>query len=485
MGKLTEAAIKAMQPRERPYKKADGGGLYIEVYPDGAKRWRYAYTIHGKRHVAGLGVWPRVSLRVARERHADARRLIAQGIDPVAARRAARRGPAPGADTFGHALAQWQAHKGKTWSPAHRRIVELVAGKYLAGFATRPVDQITPADMLALVRDIERAGYGDTARRVCAIASQVFNYARLLGAGIVINPADAIKAGLTPMAPARPMGYTTEPARLRAFMQACEQYQGNPATKAALALAPFLLLRPGELRGLTWEQVDLERAEIRLTVAQMKGAALAKATRGEQVAHIAPIARQPLALFRQWREDQGRDGKGFVFAAKRGAGAEPLSNATMSAALRRMGEAADGLTIHGWRHTASTLLHEAGFPSHIVEKQLAHRDQNRIRGTYNHAEYMRERRGMMQAWADYLDNIKAGRCAALPTAPASGEDSEPLPTSIAPDANLMGQIFTGDRDAGLPDNLRRYLEERERRGQTTTGGADHHEEGGDDAADMG
>ena len=474
-GKLTEAAIKAMQPGERPHKHADGGGLYIEVYPDGAKRWRHAYNIHGKRHVAGLGVWPRVSLRDARARHADARRLIAQGIDPVAARRAERRGPAPGADTFGHALAQWQEHKGKAWSPAHRRIVELVAGKYLAGFAPRPVEQITPQDMLALVRDIERAGFGDTARRVCAIASAVFNYARLLGAGIVINPADAIKAGLTPTAPARPMGYTTDPARLRAFMQACEQYQGSPATRAALTIAPFLLLRPGELRALVWEQVDLERAEIRLTLAQMKGAALAKQTRGGEVAHLVPLARQPLALFRQWREEQRGDATGgLVFAAKRGAGAEPLSNATFSAALRRMGEAAAGLTVHGWRHTASTLLHEAGFPSHVVEKQLAHRDQNRVRGIYNHAEYMRERRGMMQAWADYLEDIKQGRAgAALPKAPASGELDQAEPAPPEP-LSIAEQIGLGkDGDAGLPDNLRAYLE---RRGQIT--GADHNEEGG-------
>ena len=483
MGKLTEAAIKAMQPGDRPRKHADGGGLYIEVYPDGAKRWRHAYAIHGKRHVAGLGVWPRVSLRDARARHADARRLIAQGIDPVAAKRAERRGPT-GENTFGHALAQWQAHKGKGWSPAHRRIVELVAGKYLAGFGPRPVEQITPQDMLALVRDIERAGYGDTARRVCAIASQVFNYARLLGAGIVINPADAIKAALATAPPARPMGYTVEPVALAAFMQACEQYQGTPATRAALTLAPFLLLRPGELRSLQWEQVDLERAEIRLTLAQMKGAALAKQTRGGEVAHIVPLARQPLALLRQWRAEQRGDDKGgFVFAARRGGGAEPISNATMSAALRRMGDAAAGLTIHGWRHTASTLLHEAGFPSHIIEKQLAHKDANRIRGIYNHADYMRERRAMMQAWADYLEGIKDGRGPVLPTAPAGGELDAPAEPSPEP-LSIAAQVFGEDGaagDAGLPDNLRRYLERREK----GTTGADHSQEGGDDAADMG
>ena len=462
MGKLTEAIIRAMEPGERPRKQADGGGLYIEVYPDGAKRWRHAYAIHGKRHVAGLGVWPRVSLRDARARHADARRLIAQGIDPVAAKRAERRGPT-GEDTFGHALAQWQEHKGRGWSPAHRRIVELVAGKYLVPvFGPRPVEQITPQDMLALVRDIEKAGYGDTARRVCSIASAVFNYARLLGAGIVINPADAIKAAMAPTPPPRPMGYTVEPGKLKAFLAACEQYQGTPATRYALALAPFLLLRPGELRGILWEQVDLDAAEIRLPVAAMKRAALEKQTRGEQVAHIVPLARQPLALLRAWREEQGRDGRGPVFAAKRGGGAEPLSNATLSAALRRMGDAADGLTIHGWRHTASTLLHEAGFPSHVVEKQLAHKDANRIRGTYNHAEYMRERRAMMQAWADCLDNIKAGRGAALPMAGTEAEapdaDQEPQGLSVGE------QIFGKDRDKyeGLPDNLVKYLTAKQR-----------------------
>ena len=477
MGKLTEAAIKAMEPGERPRKHADGGGLYIEVYPDGAKRWRHAYTIHSKRHVAGLGVWPRVSLRDARARHADARRLIAQGIDPVAAKRAERRGPT-GEDTFGHALAQWQAHKGASWSLAHRHIVELVAGKYLAGLAPRPVEQITPQDMLALVRDIEKKGHGDTARRVCSIASAVFNYARLLGMAIVVNPADAIKAALATAPPSRPMGYTAEPGKLAAFLAACEQYQGTPATRYALALAPYLLLRPGELRGILWEQVDLDAAEIRLPVAAMKRAALEKQTRGEQVAHIVPLARQPLALLRAWREEQRGDATGgFVFAARRGGGAEPISNATMSAALRRMGDAAEGLTMHGWRHTASTLLHEMGFPSHIVEKQLAHKDQNRIRGIYNHADYMRERRAMMQAWADCLDNIKAGRGAALPTAPAGGELDAPAEPSPEP-LSIADQVWGKARDdAGLPDNLRRYLEERERRDKNTTG-ADHNQGGG-------
>lgn len=406
-GRLTEAIIKGLQPAEpgKTYKRADGDGLYIQVFDDGAKRWRWQYQYGGKRCVMGLGVWPKVSLREARAARDEARRQVERGINPVALRRQARNGEAADeANTFGAIALKWRKHQAATWSEGHANIIAQRTEQYLLPeLGRRNVAEITPADMLALVRAIEDKGARDTARRVTAIASQIFKHAILMGKAN-INPADAIKAALAPAAGAKPMRFTVEPERLGAFLIACEGYGGNAATRAALALAPYLFLRPGELRQLTWEQVDFERAELRLPVESMKRRRTIKEARKGEVAHIVPLSRQALEMFTMWREEQGSGGKGYVFTARQG---QPISNATMSRALDRLGEVAQDQTIHGLRHTASTILHEAGFDTRIIEKQLAHTDQNRVRGIYNHADYLTERREMMQAWADWLDAVKA------------------------------------------------------------------------------
>ena len=406
-GRLTEAAIKAMPPAAegKTYKKADGDGLYIEVFAIGAKRWRWQYQYGGKRCVMGLGVWQKVSLREARAARDEARRQVERGINPVALRRQARNGEATDeANTFGAIALKWRKHQAATWSEGHANIIAQRTEQYLLPeLGRRNVAEITPADMLALVRAIEDKGARDTARRVTAIASQIFKHAILMGKAN-INPADAIKAALAPAAGAKPMRFTVEPERLGAFLIACEGYGGNAATRAALALAPYLFLRPGELRQLTWEQVDFERAELRLPVESMKRRRTIKEARKGEVAHIVPLSRQALEMFTMWREEQGSGGKGYVFTARQG---QPISNATMSRALDRLGEVAQDQTIHGLRHTASTILHEAGFDTRIIEKQLAHTDQNRVRGIYNHADYLTERREMMQAWAEWLDAAKA------------------------------------------------------------------------------
>lgn len=402
-GKLTEAAVKAMKPAEtgRTYKRADGDGLYIEVFADGKKRWRYQYQQGGKRHVMGLGVWDKVSLKEARARRNAAQEQVDRGIDPIRTRKATRNGTAAqGGSTF-KALAQdWQRHQVETWSAGHAKIVAQRTEQYLIpAFGAKGIEEITPADMLGLVRRIEDAKLFDTARRVASIASQIFQHAMLSGL-VNMNPAAAIRAALAPARGRQPMRYTVNPATLGAFLIACEQYGGQSATRAALMLAPYLLLRPGELRQLQWAQVDFEREELRLPIEAMKRRQTEKVARKGTVAHIVPLARQPLAMFRE-RVKEG----GYVFSASAWKG-RPLSNATLSRALQRLGDAANEQTIHGWRHTASTILHERGYPSHVIEKQLAHTDQNKIRGIYNHADYLEERRAMMQFWADWLDKAK-------------------------------------------------------------------------------
>ena len=406
-GKLTEAAIKAMKPAKpgKTYKRTDGGGLYLEVFDDGKKRWRYQYQYGGKRRVMGLGVWGKVSLKSARALRDSAREQVGRGINPIATRKAQRHGVGQGAEqTFATVAADWQRHQGAAWSENHAKIVAQRIRLYLTpNIGGRNIAEITPAEMLDLVRGIEKQKAFDTARRVTAIASQIFKHGILMGVATV-NPADAIKAALAPARGAQAMRFTAKPDEVGAFLVACEQYQGNPATRAALTIAPYLFLRPGELRSLTWEQVDLKRAEIRLPIEAMKRKRTEKEARKGTIDHIVPLARQALALFNLWREEQRGGGKGYVFTARQG---QPISNATMSRALERLGEVGQTQTIHGWRHTASTILHEQGFDTRIIEKQLAHTDQNRVRGIYNHAEYLTERRKMMEAWADWLDAAKA------------------------------------------------------------------------------
>lgn len=410
-GKLTEEIVAAFEPGERPYKRADGAGLYVEVFPDGAKRWRMQYSLTGKRRVYGIGVWPKVSLAEARERHAAARRQVDQGADPVELKRAQRRaqggGPVQGV-TFEAAAREWFALNSPQWGAGNlRTVTQRLDQHLLPAFGGKALDAIEPADVLALARRIEAAGHSATARRVVGIADAIFQRAMLIGQ-VKANPAAAIRAAIVPSpqggaasSTAARAGRTdaADPDRMAAYLAACEQYQGDKVTRAALQLTPLLLLRPGELRALKWAHLDVDQARLRLP---MK----------DRAAHIVPLAGQALKLFRRLKESTLKTRGSYVFQGRdktRG-----ISEATLAAALRRMGGDCEGMTAHVWRKSAALVLRDMGCAPHVIECQLGrsggaaglfppHGDQEAL--------YLPERRAWMQAWADYLDGIRLERTA--------------------------------------------------------------------------
>ncbi|MBX5461807.1 MAG: integrase arm-type DNA-binding domain-containing protein [Steroidobacteraceae bacterium] len=400
---LTEAAIRAARPHEKPYKLFDGGGLYLLVTPEGGRWWRLKYRYGGKERGLSLGVYPAVSLRTARERRDEARRLLASGVDPSAHRKAER---ASRAETFEALAREWLALQQPTLAPAtYAKARWLLEAFLLPKLGDRPIHEITPPELLGVLRGIESGGIHETAHRAKQLAGRIFRYAIATGRA-ERDPAADLRGALAPIA-ARNHAAITEPAKVGALLRVIDGYVGQPATMYALRLAPLVFVRPGELRAAEWREFDLEAAEWRIPAERMK----------MREAHLVPLSRQAVAILKELHAFTGT-GR-YLFPSLR-TPARPISENTLNAALRRLGYAKDEMTAHGFRAMASTLLNERGFPPDVIELQLAHAERNRVRAAYNRAERLDERRQMMQAWADYLDSLRSGaRVVTLRQAPGT------------------------------------------------------------------
>lgn len=391
--KLTDTAIRTAKPKEKPYKLTDGGGLYIEVAPGGGKWWRLKYRFGGKEKRLSLGVYPFVSLKDARARAIAAKELLARGLDPSAERKAAKAEAAAAALTFEKVAREWYAKQIGKWTPRHASgVLRRLEVHAFPSLGSRPIADLGAPDFLAVLHTIEKTGHIETARRVAQICGQVTRYARLAG----IVAADAA-SGLTEALTARPAQHfatITEPEKIGLLLRAIEDYQGEPTTCHALRILPYVFVRSSELRGATWDEVDLDNAEWIIPAERMK----------MKRPHVVPLARQVVALFASMRQLSG--GGRLVFPGLASA-TRPISDMGLLNALRRMGYARGEMTVHGFRSMASTLLNEQGYNRDWIERQLAHCEKNAVRAAYNHAEYLPERRRMMQDWADYLDGLKA------------------------------------------------------------------------------
>ena len=416
---LTDAAIRMAKPKDKPYKLFDGGGLFLLVTPSkqselppdgkklppsaGGKWWRLKYRFGGKEKLLSFGTYPEISLSSAREKRDAARRQIAEGIDPGEERKAVKASEA-GENCFEAVAREWHGKFSASWSDSHRekllRRLELYVFPWMG---SRPAGEITAPELLSVIRRTEASGHLETAHRALQVCSQVLRYAVQTGRA-QSNCAADLKGAIPPPSKKR-MASITDPQQVAQLLRAIDEYHGTFVVKCALRLAPLFFLRPGELRKAEWAEFDLDRAEWRITIERMKRSQKEKDARKGEVAHIVPLSRQALAILRELHQltGQGR----FLFPGLRSKD-RAISDATLINALRRMGYTGEEMTVHGFRHMASTLLHEHGFPSHIIEKQLSHADRNRIRAVYNQAEYLPERKKMMQAWADYLDRLKAG-----------------------------------------------------------------------------
>jgi len=389
---LTEVQARKAKPAERPYKLSDGGGLYLYVMPNGARYWRMKYRVARKENVIAFGVYPEVSLAEARARRDEARALLRNGKDPSTERKAAREAAAVSGETFGTVAAEWlQRQRGSMAATTFAKAQWML--NQTMKLHARPIRGITAPEVLSVLRAIEMGGRHETTHRIKQRIGQVMRYAVATGRAERDVTAD-LKGALSPPT-TKHHPAITEPAAVGELLRAIEGFNGQPATHAALRIAPYLFQRPGNIRKMEWTELDLDAAEWRIPTDKMK----------MREAHIVPLAKQVVAIL---QDIQAITGSGrYCFPSNRGRG-RPLSNGTLNAALRRLGYDKNTMTTHGFRAMASSLLNERGWNPDVIERQLAHAERNKVRAAYNRAQYMTERRKMMQDWADYLGTLREG-----------------------------------------------------------------------------
>lgn len=393
---LTDTACKNAKPKEegKPAKLSDEKGLHLLVNQTG-KYWRLSYRFNSKQKTLALGVYPEVSLKEAREKRDEARRLLAEGIDPGEHRKITKATKALQAENSFEAVArEWFAKCKPTWTDGHAdKIIRRLERDLFPWLGSRPIAAIEAPELLVNLQRIENRGAIETAHRAMQNAGQVFRYAIATGRA-KYNPAADLLGALAPVVKTS-FPTITDPAKIAELLRAIDGYQGTLETKCALKLAPLVFVRPGELRKAEWREIDLENALWVIPAERMK----------MREKHVVPLSSQAVDVL---RELQPLTGHGqFVFPGAR-SNKRPMSENTVNAALRRLGYDKDTMTGHGFRHMASTLLNEHGWNRDAIERQMAHGERNKIRATYNYAEYMPERTKMMQSWADYLDSLKAG-----------------------------------------------------------------------------
>lgn len=392
--KLTDAAVKNAKPGPRIIRKADGYGLSLEITTTGTKHWRFRYRFNGKANMLALGCYPLISLKEARERRDDARRLLDQGIDPSQAKKALKSEAAEDENTFERVAREWFAKFQPTWSDSHGdRIIRRFEKDIFPWMSNRPIRDILAPELLTVVQRIEARGRIETAHRALQNCGQVFRYAIATGRADR-NPATDLR-GAIPPTKEKHHASIIEPKAIARLLRDLDNYEGSFVTSCALRLAPMVFVRPGELRHAEWAEIGVDGAEWRIPAHKMK--------MREQ--HIVPLSRQALVVLEELRPLTG-SGK-YLFPSERST-ARPMSENTVNAALRRLGYSKDEMTGHGFRSMASTLLNEQGWHRDAIERQLAHAERDNIRAAYNYAEHLPERRRMMQAWADYLEALKAG-----------------------------------------------------------------------------
>ena len=382
---LTDIQIRNTKPGDKQAKMTDGGGLYLLVSPKGGRWWRFDYRFGGKRKTLSFGTYPDVSLKAARERRDEARKLVSNGADPGEVRKAQKAAVA-GAECFEAVAREWMAKFSPKWADSHtKKITERLVKDIFPWLGKRPIAEITAPEILTVLRRIESRGAVETAYRAKMNCGQVFRYAVATGRAERDPTADL--RGALPRGKVNHRAAITDPKAIGGLLRAIEGYEGHFVVKMALRLAPLVFVRPGELRHAEWSEVDLDKAEWRIPGHKMK----------MRDPHIVPLATQAVDIINELQPLTGR-GR-YLFPGVRTID-RPISENTVNAALRRLGYSKEEMTGHGFRSMASTLLHEMGFQPDWIERQLAHAERNGVRAAYNHALHLVERRRMMQAWAD-------------------------------------------------------------------------------------
>ena len=390
---LSDAYIRTLKYPGKPKKYFDGGGLYLFFSASGNKLWRMAYRFGQKPKNLSFGEYPLVTLKDARDRRDEAKKLLANGIDPGAQKKVIKETLLSETnDTFKNIALEWHETRTADFTEKHRGTVMYRLEKYIFPFiGNEHIARMEAPDILAVVRPLEQKGQNETARRMLQMISQVYRYAVITGRA-KRNPANDLHGALKPRKTTH-RAAITEPKKVGQLLRDCDNYEGYFPIACALRLAPLVFVRPTELRAAEWSEFNLEDKEWRIPATRMKMKQM----------HIIPLAAQAIKVLVELHEFSG-SGK-YLFPSIR-TETRPISDATLLNALRRMGYAKDEMCTHGFRSVASTLLNELGYNRDWIERQLAHGERNDVRAAYNYAEYLPERRRMMTEWAEYLDELK-------------------------------------------------------------------------------
>ncbi|MBL8526466.1 MAG: tyrosine-type recombinase/integrase [Burkholderiales bacterium] len=381
-------------PAGKPFARyLDGGNLYLEVRPSGSKLWRLRYRFAGKANLLALGAYPAVSLRDARRARDAARLQLAAGIDPNAAKQEAKRANQAQETSFEAIARRWWEDWRANRSARHAAyVIRRLEADAFPAIGSRPVDELTAPAFVRLAKSIEARGVADIARRVLMTCGQVMRYAVAHGLA-ERNPVAEVKPGDVLRA-RRQVNFARIPLdELPDLLRRIDAYQGSAYTRLAMRLMLLTFARTGELIGARWDEIDLSRAEWKIPAERTKS----------RRQHLVPLSRQATEVLLTLSEIRRGD---LLFPGERDSGT-PMSNNTILKALERMGYAGR-MTGHGFRGIASTALNELGFRPDVIEAQLAHIQASRVRAAYNHAQYLPERRQLMQAWADHVDALRTG-----------------------------------------------------------------------------
>ena len=396
---LTDTAVRAAKPGEKTIRLFDGGGLHLEVDPKGGKWWRLKYYFNGKEKRISLGVYPTVGLKDARERREQAKKLLSRGIDPSAERKEAKATAVAvqreKENTFEIVAREWFDKHVSTLAPSYsKKIFSLFERQVFPVFGGKPISEVEPTDILKAARHVEESGAVETAHRLIQLCGQLFRYA-IATVRVKYDITQGLHGAL-PKVARQHMATITDKKRIGELLRAIDAYGGFMPVKYALRLAPLFFVRPGELQKAEWAEFDFGAAEWRIPTAKMK----------MKQRHIVPLSRQALSILEELLVYTGH-GR-FLFPSIR-TDTKPIAIESMLVAVRSMGFTKEEMTMHGFRGMASTILNEQGYNRDWIERQLAHGERNSIRAAYNYAEYLPERRKMMQEWADYLDGLRNAR----------------------------------------------------------------------------
>jgi len=391
---LTDTAIRNAKPGDKPYPIRDEKSLYLIINPSGSKWWRWDYRFAGKRKTLSMGVYPEVGLKAARDKRDEARRLVADGIDPGENRKIQKAALLERAENSFEVVArEWYAKFSPNWAASHSsKIIRRFEREVFPWLGGRPIAEINAPELLRTIKRIESRGILETAHRTLQNCGQVFRYA--VAHGLCERDPSGDLRGALPPVKGRHFAAIVDPDGVAKLLRSFDDFNGSFIVLCALKLAPLLFVRPGELRQAEWAQIDLEAGEWRYTVTKT------------DTAHLVPLASQAVAILRELQPLTGH--RRYVFAGRNPQ--QPMSENTVNSALRRLGyDTQKDITGHGFRAMARTILHEElHFEPAVIEHQLAHSVPDALGTAYNRTKFLKERKVMMQVWADYLDKLRAG-----------------------------------------------------------------------------